>query len=648
MNGRVVPRTLPSPVRLVLLLVLSLGLVLGGAPAAEAHALLESSSPGDGATLDSPPQELLLRFSEDVTVATVRVSVVGDDGRPVAAGMPHGDAGRDAEQASAVTVALPVLPVGRYLVRWSAISSDDLHPTDGTLVFGVGTAVTAGAAGDGVLPTGDGAAEALLRWLALLAFGLGVGGVVLRRRLAARGLAARGLAADSTEAAEPVLSRTVPVAVGTGVLAVGALAALYVARVAVVGGVAPALLTPAVSGRWAAAVAAGIVAYVLVRRRTPTSLSDGAALVALVTALGATTATGHAATGGVLSALLGAVHTVATVTWAGGVAAVVVIAVAARRRAAASVSGREAARAFTPVALLTVVVGTVTGLLLSGRLLASVGAVTSTAYGHVLIAKLAVAALALVCAGGTVLLLTRGAASPVRRAAVVVVVLEAVLLAAVVLVASTLAATHPASPTVWAAAPDPAPTSGVESQFADDLVLTLSVGPGEPGPNFASVGVLDTRRPAPASVTGVTVTIEGAPSVSAAAQGKGRWLARMDLSAGPELVTVQVTRPGLPETRAAFTWVVGPVAGTHRGGAALAPLTDRLAVILLVVALLALVAVATTAVRRRRRTVPRGAEVAGGGTTFDSVGTVEVDPAAASDVSDRSQAAAPPDVLSRT
>lgn len=588
MSRRAVPRPVSAPVRLLLLLLLALGLVVGLAPAAEAHALLESSTPGDGATLDAAPRELVLVFDEDVTLATVQVRVVDESGTVTSAPAARGEAG--AETASTVHVPMPPLGRGRFLVRWSAVSSDDLHPTDGTLVFGVGTSVEAAGRGDDTLPGADGVGEGLLRWIALLGFGIALAGLLLRRRLSAA----------SAGAWSPVttLRRTVPRAALVGLVALAGLAALYVARVAVVGGLLPVLATPAVTLRWLLALLAAGLGLVLVRADSLRHHEFGAA-ACLAVAAAATTSTGHPATAGGATAALGALHTVVTVVWAGGVACVAVVAVAARRHGDRT-SGRVAARAFTPIALVTLGTGLVTGLLLTGALLPSVGAVLSTSYGHLLLAKLALVGLALGSAAGTVLFLVRRPKRSPASTGVLAVMGEAVLLSAAVLAAATVAATHPASPSVWAPAADPPATTGELSTFGDDLVLTVGLGPGQPGANFATVGVLDTRRPAPATITSVSVEAGAAAPISAVAQSDPhRWVAKVDLASdGPLPVTVRVVRAGMPDVTATFPWTVAPATGTHLGGAPLAPITDRLAAALALLALLGLVV--TVAVRRRR------------------------------------------------
>src|SRR3972149_6197726 len=79
------------------------------------------------------------------------------------------------------------------------------------------------------------------------------------------------------------------------------------------------------------------------------------------------------------------------------------------------------------------------------------------------------------------------------------------------------------------------------SQPVDDLTLTLSVRPNKPGENVFTIGVLNTRRPPPAPVLGVTVRFTpaerdgGTVAVEAQQEGPGRyWLSGSYLdAAGP-------------------------------------------------------------------------------------------------------------------
>ena len=66
--------------RLLAVVALVAATVVVPAGAAQAHALLVSSSPADGASLDVAPDRLVLRFSEPVTVAATTVEIFDSRG----------------------------------------------------------------------------------------------------------------------------------------------------------------------------------------------------------------------------------------------------------------------------------------------------------------------------------------------------------------------------------------------------------------------------------------------------------------------------------------------------------------------------------------------------------------------------------------
>ncbi|MGI3786226.1 MAG: copper resistance CopC family protein [Janthinobacterium lividum] len=116
------------------------GLVLAlvAAPA-YAHDELRSSSPADGATVATPPSQVVLTFEEPPVSLGAQVVVTGPDG-PVSSGAPRLD-GDDV-----IADVQPQTPAGRYTVQWR-VTSDDGHPVSGTFAF------TAQAAATGTSPS---------------------------------------------------------------------------------------------------------------------------------------------------------------------------------------------------------------------------------------------------------------------------------------------------------------------------------------------------------------------------------------------------------------------------------------------------------------------------------------------------------------
>lgn len=94
-----------------------------------AHAKLRSSIPAADARLPVAPKSLTLSFNESVRLAVLTLTVGGKD-------IPL-TVDRNAPPAPQVSVVLPALAVGRYVVQWSALSVDDGHVSKGTFTFAV-------------------------------------------------------------------------------------------------------------------------------------------------------------------------------------------------------------------------------------------------------------------------------------------------------------------------------------------------------------------------------------------------------------------------------------------------------------------------------------------------------------------------------
>jgi len=102
------------------------------------HAKLRSCSPPDAAQLPIAPKSLTLNFSEKVRLAVLTLTSAGRD---IALKVD-----RTAAAALQVSIALPPLSDGKYQVRWSALSADDGHVTQGVFSFTIiGTAAPRGA-----------------------------------------------------------------------------------------------------------------------------------------------------------------------------------------------------------------------------------------------------------------------------------------------------------------------------------------------------------------------------------------------------------------------------------------------------------------------------------------------------------------------
>ncbi|MDG0790428.1 copper resistance protein CopC/CopD [Cohnella ginsengisoli] len=118
---------------LALWLVLIASLTALFAPAASAHAILETASPVQDAQLAESPGAVELTFNERLDGgSTARLSVLNGDSKTVASGKPE-----RTSQGKGLRLALPKLGEGHYTVSYSVISADG-HPVEGAYVFTVG------------------------------------------------------------------------------------------------------------------------------------------------------------------------------------------------------------------------------------------------------------------------------------------------------------------------------------------------------------------------------------------------------------------------------------------------------------------------------------------------------------------------------
>jgi|GEM_PF-881263 len=125
----------------ILGLLAALQLVPGTMPApANAHATIVSTTPQQGASLDTAPSEVRVVFDEPVTFAGLAhpTSVIDERGGRV-------DAGGGGLDASRTVLTIPLrasIPDGVYISSWRVVSADS-HPVGGSIQFGVGVPATA-------------------------------------------------------------------------------------------------------------------------------------------------------------------------------------------------------------------------------------------------------------------------------------------------------------------------------------------------------------------------------------------------------------------------------------------------------------------------------------------------------------------------
>jgi copper transport protein len=511
--------------RVVAALVAAFGLLVLPASPASAHSQVISSNPADGQRIETSPSELLITLSEPARLPSVIVSLVGPAGVVTSLGAAT-EQSRD--KAGHQIVSVPVdtsLPTGLYRMSLTATSAFDGHTTLSQLVFGVRVDVSEPIGTEGAVSTdvaGDNV-RAVVSGVMLFASGIAFGFLVLAPR--ARGRGRRGAVVAGTVG--------VVAAVGSGLLSHEGFGTVV-----------------SVAG----AIGAG--ALLVIARRWPDEgrARTGALAAALVLAVGPLALVGHVASEGGLFALVAMLHVVTTAAWMGTVVAAAVLS-----RGLDPAARGPVLRTTSVVGGSTFLVAIVSGLLMSATVVPSVGGLVGSAYGWGLIAKLALLL--------PVLLLALVARERLRRGRTTSVLVEAALLATVALVGVIVAA----QPPPVAARFQPTPTWAADTvsvaDSADDLLVSSQISPNTPGQRFLVVRVDDTRRPAPAPVTGVVASLDDGADVAMVHGDDGLWTASVAVPrSGPLLVHVAISRPSMPVAVVATQWTVAPIPGTEAGG----------------------------------------------------------------------------------
>lgn len=141
-----------------------------------AHAVLLRTIPSSTQTLARAPDEVRLLFSEPIDIVFSSVHVLDGAGKPV----DTGDARVDPDDDHQLVVSLePALPNGTYTVAWRSLSTIDVHPDGGTypLFVGVPAVAPTTSAASALSLTGATPETTLGRWWFYLAASL-FGGVL--------------------------------------------------------------------------------------------------------------------------------------------------------------------------------------------------------------------------------------------------------------------------------------------------------------------------------------------------------------------------------------------------------------------------------------------------------------------------------------
>ncbi|WP_235679065.1 copper resistance CopC/CopD family protein [Aquibium microcysteis] len=464
--------------------ILALALLFAGTAGALAHASLASADPADGAVVAMAPSGIALTFSEIVSPLVMRL--VTPDG-----------ASRDlsdvAYSGNTLRVALPDgLSDGTHVFSWRVVSEDG-HPVGGSLIFSIGApSAMPGAQAEAV----DWPVRGLV-WASklLLTAGIafGIGGVFALSWFGTGRDVGRGVAAGFVVAG-----------MIAAVLAVGAQGLDALAKPVT------SLLHPTVwltgldtsFGRTAlgllVASAAAMVAIVL-----PGPAGRAPALIALLGAGAAVAASGHAGSAEPqwLTRPMVALHVATMAAWIGALMPLG-LALRAGGEAATVLLGRFS----RSIPWLLVV------LVASGGVLAFIqvqtpAALVTTAYGRVLLVKLALVALLLVLAAFNRWRLTPAAArddAAARRALLRAIVAELLLAVLILGAAATWRFTPPpralaraAAEPAWVHLHDPRVMADVTVMpgVAGPVAVSAALQGGDFGPFTAKAVTLVLSRP---------------------------------------------------------------------------------------------------------------------------------------------------------
>lgn len=390
-------------------------LVMAGS-SASAHAQLEGSDPGAGDILQVAPTQVSLTFGEPIEFAANAIKVFNDHLARISTG-PVTAVGPD---ASRIRVTLPSgLGRGTYTVSWD-VSSDDTHPVSGSFAFSIGApSVVTGAVPDSARNNLAGLLLGIARGGGYLGLALGPGLLLVvcllwrpglvdprTKRLLYAGMTLLALSTVGEMLLQGVWASGRPLSaiwsspqtLDTHSRKFDQLHAFRLYLLVAFGTALAATLArqpsgPPLSPRAGRAGAAGRVrATSTEAEMAPPGPPRGEmlALVGVAATSAALLATwafaGHAATGEAVPLALAAnlAHVFAMTLWLGGLALIAVILRPADRAAdLATMLPRFSRLAFACVATLVA-----TGTFQAWREVGSVGALTSTEYGHVLMAKL--------------------------------------------------------------------------------------------------------------------------------------------------------------------------------------------------------------------------------------------------------------------
>lgn len=415
-----------------------------------AHAQLRGAEPAAGVILDAAPAEVVLTFNEPI--GPLQARWFAPDGRAQ-------DAEARAEGPRLIVTPPAGLAEGTHALSWR-VMSDDGHPVGGTHVFSIG--VETGTPEATAAPTPWPAA--LARGVLTLTLAFGVGGLFWAALSGTRVPGAQALALASVPAAGLMLAAQAMDMAGTGAAALTDPAAWVMALNSPYG---LAAMLAALAG----AIAAGAQAL------------KPMAFFALALAALSFAVAGHAARAEPLALMapLVFIHALALIFWAGALPGLVA---ALRAPDAAAQMARFSRPAVPAVAALVV-----TGAVLAVRQVQTPAALIGTAYGAILLAKLALVAAVLALAARHRFRLTPALARApevTRPAFARSLRVELMLMVAILALTAAFRVTPP--PRALAEMPEPRAEVHLHGR---ETMADIALIPGRPGTNRVEIVPLD-------------------------------------------------------------------------------------------------------------------------------------------------------------
>jgi copper transport protein len=427
--------------RMLLVSLIACGFSVGTAARSGAHAQLATTAPEQGAKLASSPTEVSITFSENITPASAGIRVIDADTQRYDVGTTQGS-GR------VMTVDVKLLPPQAYVVIWQAVSSDG-HPISGSYTFQVGDGDQGSVSGLGEKALASSSVNPLVQLLLRLArFGLflSCGSIIAAAvwRLGGLPLASSRWTKGATWLA--IITGVAGLLLDGAYVEGRSVGAIFDIDLAT-----SSLSRVTVRALVGAAIVAAFLASAL-RRSTAeihplpsaqrVELTVAAVLVSVLLA-----ASGHGAGGQqvVIAIAIVAVHVAAASAWVGGLA---LLATASRRQnrsdhsdgAVGAGLSRPLLLRWSKLAQVAVVALVCSGLANTWRQVGSSAALTSTLYGRILMAKLALVGSMLVFGAWHRRQVLHDSDRPIRRSVMTEIAVGLVVLSLSTWISSTVPA----------------------------------------------------------------------------------------------------------------------------------------------------------------------------------------------------------------